>query len=69
MEKKICPHCGQDWIRKYRVKGTDSLFYLCPECESLWLSEKELDQQTDLYLSEYMSKYDAAEVWEKIEEV
>ncbi|MEV7978357.1 hypothetical protein [Streptomyces sp. NPDC086519] len=69
MKKIVCPHCSQDWIHKYRRKDIDSVFFMCPECESLWLHEEDLEDETDMYLSEYMAQYDAVTVWSVIEKV
>jgi len=69
MQEIACPHCGQDWIRKYRRKDDGSHFFMCPECESLWLREENLKEETELYLSEYLYQYEAATVWNAIEEI
>jgi predicted RNA-binding Zn-ribbon protein involved in translation (DUF1610 family) len=69
MKKFACPHCGQDWVRMYRRKDTGTLFFMCPECGSLWLDESDIEEHTDLYLSEYLTQYDAASVWSVIEQV
>ncbi|WP_086786281.1 hypothetical protein [Streptomyces caniscabiei] len=69
MRKIPCPHCGQDWIKKYRTKDLKSTFFMCPECESLWLHEEDLEEGTELYLSEYMTQYDAPSAWDNIEEI
>ncbi|MFE1307852.1 hypothetical protein [Streptomyces sp. NPDC058755] len=67
MKNVTCPHCGQDWIYKYYRKDTGEFFYMCPECESLWLDGQDIEEETDLYLSEYMSRYDPVSVWNVIE--
>ncbi|MFF3816158.1 zf-TFIIB domain-containing protein [Streptomyces bluensis] len=69
MKKVACPHCGQDWIHQYRRKDTGAQFFMCPECESLWLDQDEIEEPTELYLSEYMTQHDAASAWEVIEQV
>ena len=55
MRKVVCLHCGQDWIRKYRRNDNGQVFYLCPECESVWLDAGEPDKETEFYLSEFLS--------------
>lgn len=66
-EKIACVHCGQDWIRLFRRKDTGEQFYLCPECESLWMKGDDLNSETDLYLSEFMSLAEPGREWEVIE--
>ena len=36
MQKIVCQFCGQDWLRWYRMKGTELAFLLCPECDAVW---------------------------------
>ncbi|MFI5984081.1 hypothetical protein ACIBEA_24745 [Streptomyces sp. NPDC051555] len=67
MEKVQCVHCGQDWVRRYRRKDSGQVFFMCPECESLWLEEEDLHDETDLYLSEFLLTGDSAKDWEAIE--
>lgn len=69
MKKVPCPHCSQDWVATYRRKDSGALFFMCPECESLWLNQDEIEEPTELYLSNYMTQYDTASVWEMIERV
>ena len=69
MKNVVCPHCGQDWIHMYRRRDTGSLFFMCPECESLWLNEGDIEERTDLYLSDYLAQHDAASAWSVIERV
>jgi NAD-dependent SIR2 family protein deacetylase len=68
-EKVACAHCGQDWIQKFRRKDTGEQFYLCPECESLWLDERLLREDTDMYLSEFLGTQDPGDNWNIIERV
>ncbi len=64
-----CPQCDQDWVHTYRRKDTGALFFMCPECESLWLNQEDVNDPTNLYLSEYMAQYDAVSVWKVIQQV
>jgi hypothetical protein len=36
-ERLPCTACGQDWQTCYRARPDGRLFFLCPECESVWL--------------------------------
>lgn len=69
MEKNACPHCGQDWLQRFRVKGEQEIFWLCAECESVWPEGQDLTIDTDEYLSEFLSKFSREEVWSEIEKV
>ena len=65
-QKIACAHCGQDWVQKYQRKDTGRTFYLCPECESVWLEGQNLKEDTEMYLSEFMSTGDSLKDWETI---
>ncbi|MDH6545474.1 Zn-finger nucleic acid-binding protein [Streptomyces sp. SPB4] len=57
-EKTACPHCGQDWIAEFKMKSDGKIFYMCPECESIWLDKSLVHQETEYYLSEFLeSRY------------
>ncbi|MFF3518730.1 hypothetical protein [Streptomyces sp. NPDC002573] len=64
-----CLHCGQDWLRSYRVKGKGNTFLLCAECESVWLPGQDLTQDTDDYLSEFLGDPPTGSQWDMIERV
>lgn len=61
-----CVHCGQDWVRCYKRKDSGQVFFMCPECESLWLKEEDVHDKTDMYLSEFLLTGDSAKDWEAI---
>lgn len=69
MEKIACPHCGQDWLQRYRAKGDEKTFWLCADCESVWPEGQDLTDDTDHYLSEFLPRYARDEVWHNIEKV
>jgi hypothetical protein len=46
--------CGQDWVARYRIKGSDEQFWLCPECESLWRDGADPSRTTEAYLSVFL---------------
>ncbi|MGK5532875.1 hypothetical protein [Streptomyces sp. URMC 129] len=69
MERVACPHCGQDWLRLYRRNDTQQTFWLCPECESLWLPSDDLQEDTELYLSEFINPAERGTAWMLISEV
>lgn len=62
-----CRHCGQDWLRRYRIKGEAREFLLCPECESIWLPGQDVNQDTHNYLSEILNDAPAEVQWDLIE--
>ncbi|MFJ7064099.1 hypothetical protein [Streptomyces sp. NPDC101115] len=62
-----CVHCGQDWLQNYRAKGNGESFWLCPECESLWLESQDTSEETDLYLSEFLESRGIG--WSDIEKI
>ncbi|MFF4423292.1 hypothetical protein ACFY04_21360 [Streptomyces sp. NPDC001549] len=52
--KVICRHCQQDWLAQYEVKSTGEEFFMCPECESIWLGRQDTSEETEDYLSEFL---------------
>lgn len=66
MEKVACVHCGQDWVRRYKRKDSGQIFFMCPECESVWLSEGDRHDETDMHLSEFLLTGDSGKDWEAI---
>ncbi|WP_033208219.1 hypothetical protein [Streptomyces bikiniensis] len=63
----VCSHCGQDWIEKYRVKESGEVFWACPDCESLWLESQKKEEETDLYISEFLESRGIT--WPSVEKV
>lgn len=50
-----CVLCGEDHVRRYRVPGGDGeVFWMCPECESLWRPGADPRKSTEAYLSIYL---------------
>ncbi|MDI2131947.1 hypothetical protein [Yinghuangia seranimata] len=53
-EKITCTLCGEDRLRRYRVPGLPEVFWMCPECESLWREGADPRASTEAYLSVYL---------------
>lgn len=66
MDKVVCVHCGQDWVRRFRRKDSGQVFFMCPECESVWLREADVNEETEMYLSEFVLTGDPVKDWEII---
>lgn len=52
-----CVLCGEDHVRRYRVAGAagdGEVFWMCPECESLWRPGADPRKSTEAYLSVYL---------------
>ncbi|NYI07235.1 hypothetical protein [Allostreptomyces psammosilenae] len=62
-EKIACFHCGQDWIRRYRRVHTAQVFYMCPECESVWVEGQPLDRETEFALDDFLGSPDSPTSW------
>lgn len=55
MNKKIlCSHCGQDWLERFMTRIPEEPFYMCPECESIWLEGQDVHDDTEMYLGEFL---------------
>lgn len=66
MENVECPVCRQDWVRRYRVTGTQRELWLCAECDSAWLSRESIGAWTSEYLPKLLG--DEWQAVERIEE-
>ncbi|MFF1482937.1 hypothetical protein ACFVYD_36275 [Streptomyces sp. NPDC058301] len=53
-------------MRRYRREDTGQIFFLCPECESVWPDGEDITEETDLYLSEFLRTGDPAKDWQII---
>jgi hypothetical protein len=69
LDQTACPHCGQDWLRHYRLKDGSESFWLCPECESLWTEGQSLTEDTENYLSDHLPQFSRANVWDALEQI
>lgn len=52
-----CPVCHQDWVRRARIAGTEVGFWVCRECESVWLSADWIDARTSEFLADFMTSH------------
>jgi ribosomal protein L37AE/L43A len=62
-----CPVCGQDWVRRARIVGTDIGFWLCSECESIWLSADWIDAETSEFLGEFLTSHGYRPTFDDVE--
>ncbi|GAB2586865.1 hypothetical protein Aab01nite_51000 [Paractinoplanes abujensis] len=53
--RRSCPECGQDWVRLLRFKDDGSRFFVCPECDSLWWSERSVGVERPFDLDEVLA--------------
>jgi hypothetical protein len=50
----ICPVCGEDWVRRARLDHSDVTFWLCTECDSVWMSQEWVGALTSEYLGDFL---------------
>ncbi|GAA4082538.1 hypothetical protein [Actinomadura miaoliensis] len=51
---EVCPDCGQDIIRRYRVRATGEQFWLCEECDAVWRAGADRSVADFFYLSDFL---------------
>jgi transposase-like protein len=51
----VCPYCGQDWVQHVRIVESGTQFWLCFECESIWLSEEWISAATAESLKDFLA--------------
>lgn len=54
MNGVVCPVCGEDWVRRAQLHDSDLIFWLCTECDSLWLSQERIGPRTSEYLGDFL---------------
>ncbi len=57
VENVVCAVCTQDWVKPARIKGSSISFWLCFECESVWLSSEWIDSRSSEYLGDFMATH------------
>jgi hypothetical protein len=62
-----CTACGQDWQTCYRRRTDGRIFFLCPECDSVWLPDDDRHGPPTHSLSELFPPHQEYEVWDLIE--
>src|SRR4029079_1153253 len=50
--KRACPLCQGSAVRAARVMGTFEEFFVCPACDSVWLSRTDIGYETAVYLAD-----------------
>lgn len=58
-DRIVCPVCGQDWVRQAGITGTEVHFWVCRECESVWLSQEWISENTSEYLKDFLLSHGA----------
>ncbi|MET9768629.1 hypothetical protein [Streptomyces sp. NPDC006415] len=62
----LCSHCGQDWLKLFIVRNSQERFHMCPECESIWLEGQDVQDETEVYLGEFLESKGIS--WEEVAE-
>ncbi len=65
----VCPNCGQDWVKPYRIKKTDELFQLCDECDAVWAIGIEPNLKAFWDFRAFMAVRGLSDVEDEVEEV
>ncbi len=62
----LCPICNQDEITKVQVRATEEILYLCPECETMWLSKDAVSADCLSDFSTYMETKGLPPLWSSL---
>lgn len=67
LEKLLCPVCGQDWVTRAKLRGTQTAFWVCPECESVWLSRESIGADAGEFLGNVLKWHGREDLFSEIE--
>jgi len=69
-EMKLCPHCEQDAVWRVRLHSAPDLhFSMCFECDSVWLEDQEMSDQTGTRFDKHMLSLGRVPDWKDIEKL
>jgi len=64
-----CPFCeGQGIILKAKIKNTDSIIYICDECDTVW-KNLEISVDNSLVFKDVLKEFGLQPLWSELEEV
>ncbi|WP_225930123.1 hypothetical protein [Pseudomonas botevensis] len=63
----ICPRCQQDYIAQARIKVTETVIFICPECDSIWFGLEKIGRMPFLDYGTYMEGIGLSGLWDELE--
>ena len=64
-----CPFCeGYGIIYKAKIKNTDSIIYICDECDTVW-KNLEIIEDNSLVFKDVLKEFGLQPLWSELEEV
>lgn len=64
-----CPFCeGYGIIYKAKIKNTDSIIYICDECDTVW-KNLEIMEDNSLVFKDVLKEFGLQPLWSELEEV
>ena len=65
---KLCPYCSQDQVWSVRLPSAGP-FAMCFECDSVWLPEEQISDNTGANFESYMQSLGKPADWSDIEKL
>jgi len=67
MKVTECPFCdGQGLVCQAEVKKLNRTIYICDECDTVWLDQKELKEETCLRFDGFMKQHGLQALWSEL---
>lgn len=61
-----CPRCDQGSVDQYRVLSTQSVIWVCDECEALWWSREDVGVSSFADLSVVLESMGVRASWDQL---
>ncbi|MFP7298918.1 hypothetical protein [Neobacillus niacini] len=65
-----CPFCdGQGIVHKAKIEKTNRTIYICDECDSIWLDDKEINVKKVKRFDDFMRKNNLKPLWSELTDI
>lgn len=65
--KVACPRCKQGWVCKVRYRQSGEVFFICEECEALWLENQPIATERFADFQTYFQTRGQRVGWQQME--
>lgn len=63
-----CPRCSQGLVRAMRIRVTQTLLWVCDECEATWISQDSIDGSVFIDYGSLMESKGLKPLWSELED-
>jgi Zn-finger nucleic acid-binding protein len=65
----VCPYCEQDYVWEVSIENIPGLFYMCLECDTVWMTTEEINNSTGCIFTNFMRNRGINPDWEDINQI